>query len=245
MSLTIVTGAGSGMGRAIALSLVASGQPVLLIGRREEALKGTASLSSRPELVSTATGDLGDVAQVEVITRKLNAVPIRGIIATAGGQGSFINPGQTVAEINQAWEDALRKNLLSAVLLIEALLNQIEDEGRIVLIGSTAGLDGQGGAYSVAKAALHGYARDLARRLGARRITSNAVAPGFVAETEFFEAGGLGDSSGMIDWAAGQTLLGRVGRPENIVGCVDWLMSDSADWVTGQTISVNGGSVLN
>ncbi len=93
--------------------------------------------------------------------------------------------------------------MFSAVLPIEAVLPQMADgRGRIVLIGSTAGLDGAGGPYVTAKAALSGYGRDLALRAGRRGITANTLAPGFVAATDFFEAGGYGDSATMIDGAA-------------------------------------------
>lgn len=244
MSLTIVTGAGSGMGRAIALSLVAAGQPVLAVGRREEPLRETASLSANPQLVSIATGDLSVITDVEAIVRSLGDRSLRAVVATAGGQGDFKQPGSSVAAIHNAWSDALGKNLFSALLLIEAVLARMEEDGRIILIGSTAGLDGQGGPYATAKAALHGYARDLARRAGKRRITANAIAPGFVAETEFFEAGGYGDGTKFVDWATAQTLVGRVGKPDDITACAEWLLSPRAGWVTGQTISVNGGSLL-
>ena len=244
MSLTIVTGASSGMGRDIALSLVAAGQRVLAVGRRKGALEETASLSADPALVLIATGDLSVAADVEAIIGSIGDQPVRAIVATAGGQGDFKQPGGSVTAIESAWSDALGKNLFSAVLLVEAVLPRMEEDGRIVLIGSTAGLDGQGGPYATAKAALHGYARDLARRTGPRRITANAIAPGFVADTEFFEAGGYGDSAKMVDHVAAQTLVGRVGKPDDITACVEWLLSPRAGWVTGQTISVNGGSLL-
>lgn len=245
MSLTIVTGAGSGMGRDIALSLVAAGQPVLAVGRRREPLEQTASLSADAALVSVATGDLSLAADVEAIVGSIGEQAVRAIVATAGGQGDFKKPGNSVAAIEGAWSEALGKNLFSAVLLIEAVLPEMVEDGRIVLIGSTAGLDGQGGPYATAKAALHGYARDLARRAGKRRITANVIAPGFVADTEFFEAGGYGDSAKMVDQVAAQTLVGRVGKPDDITACAEWLLSERAGWVTGQTISVNGGVLMS
>jgi 3-oxoacyl-[acyl-carrier protein] reductase len=156
VSFSIVTGAGSGMGRDIALSLVAAGQPVLAIGRREDPLAETASLSANPALVAIATGDLSLAADVEAIVSSTGDKRVRAIVATAGGQGDFKEPGSSVPAIKGAWSDALGKNLFSAVLLIEAILPRMEEDGRIVLIGSTAGLDGQGGPYATAKAALHG-----------------------------------------------------------------------------------------
>lgn len=244
MSLTIVTGAGSGMGRDITLSLVAAGRPVLAVGRREQSLKETASLSADPALVSIATGDLSVASDVESIVQAMDDQTLQAIVATAGGQGDFKEPGSSVTAIEGAWAEALEKNLFSAVLLIEAALPRMEEDGRIILIGSMAGLDGQGGPYATAKAALHGYARDLARRAGKRRITANVIAPGFVAETEFFEAGGFGDSAKWVDMVAKQTLVGRVGKPDDITACAEWLLSSRAGWVTGQTISINGGSLL-
>lgn len=245
MSLTIVTGAGSGMGRHIALSLVAAGQPVLAVGRREDPLKETASLSADAGLVSIATGDLSAAADVEAIVGSIGDKPVRAIVAAAGGQGDFRQPGGSASAIKAAWFDALGKNLFSAVLLIEAVLPRMEEDGRIVLIGSMSGFDGLGGPYASAKAALHGYARDLARRAGERRITANAIAPGFVADTEFFEAGGFGDGGKFVDRATAQTLVGRVGRPDDITACAEWLLSPRAGWVTGQTISVNGGVLMS
>lgn len=245
MSLTIVTGAGSGMGRDIALSLVAAGQPVLAVGRRREPLEQTASLSADAALVSVATGDLSVASEVEAIIAAIGDEPVRAIVATAGGQGDFREPGGSVAAIEGAWSGALSKNLFSALLLVEGVLPRMTEDGRIVLIGSMSGLDGLGGPYATAKAALHGYARDLARRAGERRITANAIAPGFVADTEFFEAGGFGDSDKFAEWAAGQTLVGRVGKPEDITACAEWLLSERAGWVTGQTISVNGGVLMS
>ncbi|WP_326520034.1 SDR family oxidoreductase [Xanthomonas euroxanthea] len=244
MALTIVTGAGSGMGRDITLSLVAAGRPVLAIGRREHSLRETASLSADPALVSIATGDLSVVSDVESVVETIGDQAVHAIVATAGGQGEFKQPGGSVGAIEGAWSDALGKNLFSAVLLIEAVLPRMEADGRIVLIGSMAGLDGQGGPYATAKAALHGYTRDLARRVGKQRITANAIAPGFVGDTEFFEAGGFGDSAKMVEGIAKQTLVGRVGKPDDITACVEWLLSPRAGWITGQTISVNGGSLL-
>ncbi|MDO7835606.1 SDR family oxidoreductase [Sphingobium sp. HBC34] len=240
----VVTGAGSGMGRAVALSLLHKGRNVILVGRRPEALEETRALAPDPALALVASGDLGQVEGVEAVLARIGAQPLCGIIAAAGGQGDFKAGGSNAAAAEAAWLDALRKNLLTAILLIEAAMDRVENGGRIILIGSTAGLDGQGGPYATAKAALHGYGRDLARRTAPRQITVNTIAPGFVADTEFFDAGGYGDASQMVDGAAGQTLLRDVGRSVDIVSAVEWLLGEGGRWITGQTISVNGGTIL-
>lgn len=243
-AVTIVTGAGSGMGRAVARSLLADGQHVVLVGRREEALRETAGDHADGASALIVAADLSTSEGAATLASTLGGQAIRAFVAAAGGQGDFYKPEFTVEEADTDWNAALRKNLFTAVLPIEAVLPRIEKGGRIVLIGSTSGVDGKGGPYATAKAALHGYCRDLAQRAGKRAVCVNVVAPGFVADTEFFEAGGIGDASKMVDQVAAETLVGRVGTTQDIVGCVRWLLSDSGGWVSGQIISPNGGQVL-
>jgi 3-oxoacyl-[acyl-carrier protein] reductase len=244
-SLVVVIGGGTGMGRDIALDQTALGRDVLIVGRRSDPLTETARAAAGPGRVSTVVADASTAAGAAQILGAVGDRPVVGIVAAAGGQGGFRQPGSGPTAVEDAWTQALRVNLLTAVLPIEALLEQVPDTtGRIVLIGSTAGLDGAGGPYATAKAALAGYGRDLATRAGARGITVNTIAPGFVADTGFFEAGGFGDSSPMIDTAAARTLVGRVGQPRDITAGVRWLLSEDAGWVTGQTIAVDGGTVM-
>lgn len=242
-SLIVVTGGGTGMGRDIALDQAALGHDVLIVGRRPEPLDETRSLAGDSSRVLVVTADTSTPEGVATLVSAVDGRPVRGFVANAGGQGDFKSPGMTPADIDAAWTGALRKNLFSAVLPIEALLPLMPDtHGRIVLIGSTAGLDGAGGPYAAAKAALAGYGRDLAIRAGRRGITANTVTPGFVEATGFFLAGGYGDSTPMIEAAASHTLVGRVGHPRDVTAAVRWLVAEDAGWVTGQTIAVNGGS---
>jgi 3-oxoacyl-[acyl-carrier protein] reductase len=244
-SLIVVVGGGTGMGRDIALDQSALGHDVLIAGRREEALLETRQAADDPSRLIPVVADASTTAGAEAIRAATDGRPIAGIVIAAGGQGSFIEPGTELAEIESAWGEALQKNLLTAVLPIEALLPQLtEERGRIVLISSASALDGRGGPYATAKAALTGYGRDLAVRAGERGITANSIAPGFVAETGFFAAGGLGDSAPMIETAAARTLVGRVGTPTDITAAARWLLSADAGWVTGQVIAVDGGTVM-
>lgn len=243
--LVIVTGGGTGMGRDVALDQVRLGRDVLVVGRRQDPLQETRSLAADPRRVHVAVADVSTHEGVTALLDVVGARPVEAFVAAAGGQGAFKDPGTSPDEVDDAWTAALRKNLFSAILPIEATLPlMIDGRGRIVLVGSTAGLDGAGGPYATAKAALAGYGRDLALRAGRRGITANTLAPGFVAATDFFEAGGYGDSASMVDGAAAQTLVGRVGRPEDITASVRWLVSEEAGWVTAQTITVNGGTVI-
>lgn len=241
---TIVTGGGTGIGRDVALTLARRGEHVTIAGRRLAPLDAVAA-EAPDGAVRVVAADLGTVEGAESLAEAVRGRGVTGIVAAAGGQGDFMRlaPGARAAEA--AWTDALQKNLMSAVLPIEAALPELVDgRGRVVLIGSTSGLDGLGGPYATAKAAMQGYGMDLARRLGGRQITANVVAPGFIADTEFFEAGNIAANTEMIDAVASGTMVGRVGRPADITACVMWLLSEDGGWTTGQVISPNGGTVL-
>jgi len=250
--LVVVTGAGSGMGRDIAVDQARLGRHVVLVGRRRDPLEQTAAAGAAAGVDAGAftvvAADTSTTAGAQELVAAVAGRPVTGVVAAAGGQGDFRAHDAAqggAASADQAWTEALRKNLFTAVLPVEALLPLMaEGSGRIVLIGSTSGSDGSGGPYATAKAALAGYGRDLAVRAGARQITANTVAPGFVADTEFFEAGGLGDGDRFIEDVAAQTLVGRVGRPADVTSAVRWLLASDAGWVTGQTIVVSGGTVL-
>lgn len=242
-AVVVVTGGGSGMGRDIALDQARLGHDVLIVGRREHALRETASLATGSGQIRVAVADTSTDDGAATVRNATQGRAVRAVVAAAGGQGDFKDPGHSLADIDAAWSEALRQNLFSALLPIEALLPHMpQDEGRIVLIGSTAGLDGAGGPYATAKAALAGYGRDLAVRVAQRGITANTVAPGFVSDTGFFTAGGFGDGDAMAPKVAEQTLLGRVGRPRDITACVRWLLDIDSGWITGQTIAVDGGN---
>ena len=145
--------------------------------------------------------------------------------------------GLTTAEL---WTGNFRANVLTAVLLTEALRDLLADNGRVLLLSSIAAVRGGGsGSYGAAKAALHPYAYDLAAALGPRGITANVIAPGYIADTEFF-GGGLSEERRRF--LVGQTLNGRVGVPEDVASLAHWLASPGGAHVTGQILQVNGGA---
>jgi 3-oxoacyl-[acyl-carrier protein] reductase len=180
------------MGQEVALRLANSGKRVVIVGRRREPLEATVKLAPA-DRVDYVVADLGSVEGVKHLVDVLGPhTKVAAIIAAAGGQGEFRHGGQSLEEIDAAWTAALRKNFYSSLLLVEALLDRInEGNGRVVLISSTSALDGRGGPYATAKAALHGYMMDLTQRLAPRSITVNVIAPGYVKQTDFFNAGGL------------------------------------------------------
>ena len=238
----VITGAGSGIGRAIALSAAGRG-PLVLVGRRREALQQTADLvtaagpsRAAPLLVPT---DLSDPGQVSALATALHGIPVQGLVLAAGGLGES-PAGDGLAALAQGWEANWRLNVLTAVLPTAALRGQLVDGGRVVAVGSIAGVRG-GGSYGSAKAALVPWARDLAAALGPRRITVNVVAPGYVQETGFFgDAMTRERRQRLID----QTLTGRAGTPEDVAAVVCHLLDERSGHITGQTIHVNGGALL-
>jgi len=241
--LVVVSGAGTGIGRAVSRRLVADGFHVLAVGRRPEPLERLAK-ELTPHL-DTVSADLATVAGATAVAESVGAAERRcaGVVAAAGG----VSPGGEgttgLDGVRQDWLASFESNVLTAVLLVEALWKALErDGGRVVLLSSVAALRGSGGgAYGAVKAALHGFVYDLARNLGEQGGTANVVAPGFVPDTEFW-AGRLTSESRRE--RAAQTLVGREGTPEEVASLIAWLLGPDGGWVTGQVLSPNGGVVL-
>jgi 3-oxoacyl-[acyl-carrier protein] reductase len=165
------------------------------------------------------------------------------VVAAAGGLSPGPASGTQLAQVRADWLSAFESNVLTAVLLVEALHAQlVEQAGRVVLLSSVAALRGSGGGpYGATKAALHAWMFDLARQLGEHGGTANVVAPGFVPDTEFW-ADRLTEQ-GRADRAA-QTLVGRAGSPAEVASLIGWLLGPAGGWMTGQVLSPNGGVVL-
>jgi 3-oxoacyl-[acyl-carrier protein] reductase len=236
----VISGAGSGIGRAVALQLAEVNRHVTLVGRRPEPLETVRSEIGSADVV---TADLATVVGAEAVAANVetNGRNCVGLVAAAGGLPS--GGSATLADIKDAWTAGFESNVLSAVLLVEALRVHLERHGgRVVLLSSVAALRGSGGGpYGAVKAALHGWMYDLAQQLGTHGGTANALAPGFVPDTGFWE-GRLTDESRAR--RASQTLLGREGTPAEVASLIAWLLGPDGGWVTGQVLSPNGGAVL-
>lgn len=239
--MVVVSGAGTGIGRAVARRLAADGFHVLAVGRRTEPLDRLAK-ELAPHL-DVASADLATVAGATAVAEHVHAADrgCAGVVAAAGG----LSPrgASTLDGVRQEWLASFESNVLTAVLLVEALRAALErDGGRVVLLSSVAALRGSGGSpYGAVKAALHGFAYDLARELGDGGGTANVVAPGFVPDTEFWAGRLTGESRRE---RAAQTLVGREGTPEEVASLISWLLGPDGGWVTGQVLSPNGGVVL-
>ncbi len=236
----VVTGGGSGIGRAVAERFVAAGDEVVIVGRREDALREAAGgLRVAGGRVSSLSCDLADPERVEEALALLpvridvlvNAAGSRALPAAAGSRGVLTR-----------WREDFERNVLTAVLLTESVRDRLtRDGGRVVTVTSLAALRG-GGSYGAAKAALHAWNHSLAAQLGPQGVTCNVVAPGAVVGT-----GILGSRLSGADLTrhAARTLVGRVGRPQDVAAAVVFLASPDAGFITGEILQCDGGERLN
>lgn len=230
----VVTGGGTGIGRAVAAKFAAAGDSVVITGRRAEVLEQAAKELS----VTAITCDHTDPEQLAALAAALpDRVDV--LVNNAGGNTEMTRDEPSdLAGLAAAWQRNLDANLVSAVLTTAALDERLAQGGAVVHLGSIAA-DKGAYAYGAAKAAISSWNVSLARELGPRGITSNVVSPGYIAETEFF-ADRLTDTRRTTLTDA--TFAGRPGAPDDIAGAVFYLASPDARYVTGQTIAVNGGA---
>jgi 3-oxoacyl-[acyl-carrier protein] reductase len=239
----VVSGGGTGIGKAVARRLASDGDAVVILGRRADVLTAAAdeiNTALGEQQVTTAAVDLTAPAEVQVLADRLGAAgPVHVLVNNAGG--NFGGEAADLAAVVKSWDADYRANVLTAVLLTEALMPHLaRPGGRIVAMSSIAGLRGRG-SYGAAKAALHAWALGLATTLAPEGITVNVVAPGFVPDTEFW-AQRLTDEIAASQLA--QIPMGRPGTPGEIAAAVAYLAAPDAGWTTGQILQVNGGTLL-
>jgi NAD(P)-dependent dehydrogenase (short-subunit alcohol dehydrogenase family) len=241
----VISGGGTGIGLATARRFARDGDTTVLIGRRAEVLERAVSEVEGAVPCPADLTDPGEATRAAAfIAERFGTVDV--LVNNAGGNGG-LEPGPDAAEQDplttaaHTWTTAFRLNVLTAVLLTEALRDRLASPGgRVLFLSSIAAYRGSGtGAYAASKAALHPYAFDLARALGPRGITVNAVAPGFVEDTEFF---GDGMSTERRERLVAETLTGQPGEPGDIAETLHWLASHAAGHITSQILQVNGGA---
>ena len=240
--VALVTGASQGIGRTVALRLAKDGATVAVAARNQEKL--TELVAEITKAGAQAAAFALDVADEEQVKSTVKA-----IIAQFGKLDILVNNAgitrdQLVMRMKRAdWDAVLQTNLTSAYLCIQAVMSSMLKQrwGRIINITSIFGQMGQAGQanYSASKAGLIGLTMAMAREVGSRNITCNAIAPGFI-ETAMTAV--LSDEFKQA--AVKQIPLGRVGSPEDVASAVAFLASDDASYITGHVLNVNGGMLM-
>ncbi|MGX5802128.1 SDR family NAD(P)-dependent oxidoreductase [Bradyrhizobium sp. Arg314] len=242
----LVTGGGSGVGKAIALILAEAGVNVTICGRREAALAEVAKESDR---IFSIAADVTNETEMAALHEKAEAArgPFDIVVANAGMAGSAPAHKTSLAD----WQRTLDVNLTGAFVTVKPALAGMlaRKTGRIIFVASTAGLKGYAyvAPYVAAKHGVVGLMRALAAETAKSGVTVNAVCPGFV-ETDMLEesiARIVEKTGRSVDEARASLSTtnpqGRFIQPEEVASAVLWLCSDAARSITGQAISVSGG----
>ncbi|MFM9068364.1 MAG: 3-oxoacyl-[acyl-carrier-protein] reductase, partial [Planctomycetota bacterium] len=237
--VAIVTGASQGLGKAMAVELGRNGAMVACVARNVEKLAATvAEIEAAGGQAAAFACDVKAKESVEqvidTVAEKFQRIDI--LVNNAGVTRDTLMPRMT----DEEWDDVLDTNLRGAFLFARAVSRYMlrARYGRIINITSVSGLIGNAGQtnYSASKAGLIGMSRSLSRELAGRNVTVNCVAPGFI-ESDMTKV--LGPA--ILDEAKKRIPAKRLGTPEDVAACVLFLASRAAGYVTGQTLTVDGG----
>ncbi len=237
--VALVTGAGRGLGRTIAQSLVASGASVACVDVDADALAETVdtirSGGGRAEAFTCDVTDSGRVNEVvDQVVKQMGRLDI--LVNNAG----ITRDGMIMRMKDDQWDAVLAINLRGTFLFTRAAARPMMKArgGRIINIASVSGLIGNPGQanYSASKAGVIGLTRTVARELASRNITVNAIAPGFIA-TEMTAK--LGEE--ILSQVQKEIPLGRLGEPQDVADAVLYLAGDAAEFITGHVLTVDGG----
>ncbi len=240
--IALVTGASRGIGQAIALNLGKQGATVI----------GTATSESGAQAISdylAAAGVKGkgmalDVSQPEQVDAVIDSIQKQfGDIAILVNNAGITRDNLLMRMKDEEWDAIMQTNLTSVFRLSRAVLRGMMKarSGRIISIASVVGAMGNAGQtnYSAAKAGIMGFTKSLAREVGSRNITVNCVAPGFI-DTDMTRALPEAQREALL----AHIPLGRLGSADDIANMVGFLASDSATYITGETLHVNGGMYM-
>jgi 3-oxoacyl-[acyl-carrier protein] reductase len=239
----LVTGASRGIGKAIAE----------MLGHRGATVIGTATSEGGAQAISEALADSGitgggkvlNVTDPDSVATLMKAVQDDFSTPTILVNNAGITRDNLLMRMkDDEWDDVIQTNLTSAFRMSKACLRGMMKarHGRIIMISSVIGATGNSGQsnYAATKAGVIGFTKSLAREIGSRGITVNAVAPGFI-DTDMTQALPEEQRNALL----GQIALGRLGAVEDIANAVAFLASSDAAYITGETIHVNGGMYMS
>lgn len=240
--VAVVTGASRGIGKAIAERLAADGRHVVCVARSEgplaELVEKIRSAGGSAEHVTCDLSDGNSVGtMIDDVVERCGRVDV--LVNNAG----ITKDGLVMRMSDEDFDDVLNVNLRSAFIASRHVARPMMRArfGRIINIGSVSGLMGNPGQtnYAASKAAMVGMSKSMAKELGAKGVTVNVVAPGFI-KTDMTEI--LGDE--LMKEVAPRIPVRRLGEPEEIANAVSWLSSDESGYVTGQVLVVDGGLAM-
>ena len=240
--IALITGASRGIGKATALAL----------GHQGMFVAGTATTEAGAEAITAflreegveGQGLVADVSDADSVAALLEEIAtLAGLPVVVVNNAGVTRDNLLVRMKAEEWDAVVNTNLNSMYRVCKACLKGMTKArfGRIINISSVVGSSGNAGQtnYAATKAGIEGFTRSLAKEIGSRGITVNAVAPGFI-ETDMTDA--LPEEQKLA--LLGQVPLGRLGRPEEIANVVAFLASDQGSYITGETLHVNGGMYM-
>ena len=239
MKTALVTGGSRGIGSAICKALSANHKVVIgYSNSKEEAKKLEESINSNGGNAMSVKIDVSDKNSIntafEEIEESYGIVEV--LVNNAGITKDNILPRMKDSE----WDDVIQTNLTGSYLTTQrAIKNMMKNKwGRIIFISSVVGISGNQGQsnYAASKAGLIGFAKSVSKEMGARNITSNVIAPGYI-ETDMTSFLSEENKEDIIE----QLSIKRIGKPEDISNVVSFLSSEESEYITGQVISVDGG----
>ncbi len=238
-----MTGAGRGIGNAVARRFAEEGAKVVLISRNPASCGAAADAINAefPDSCKAFPCDVADAAAVETCVKEILAeYPTVDILVNNAG----ITRDTLLMRMKEGdWDAVMDTNLKSVFLFVKALQRTLmkSPAGRIINMASVVGLTGNLGQanYAASKAGVIGFTKSMAQELASRKVTCNAIAPGFIAT----------DMTDAIPEAAKEAILSRIpmkdlGKPEDIANCALFLASDESRYMTGQVLVCDGGMVM-